>query len=436
MEGEKNTPVTRDETAKSEEVQDIIDRMPTNWTRLVTLIMTGIILVMLILSFVIKYPDTVSGPVTLTSEQAIVRIVAEANGRLHLLKRDKDAVAKGEILGYIESGANLADVLKVEKMLEAYRGMDSDLHPPHNLLLGDLSASYNSFVQACEQMEILRHTKVYRNMRQSLDEQIAVDARLAGNLSTELTLKDKVLGNMADRLSKDSILQRNGALSAELLADRSNNYLSQQEARMNLHNSHIGKESEIKQSRVQIAKTDIQEQEEILKAYTSLSTSLNKLQSDIRQWKKQYLLIASADGTLEHLGFWRENSFVKATQEIFAVLPSRDRLSGEAYIPIAGAGKMELAQDVNIKLNDYPYNEYGLLRGKVASISETVNKVSTAEGDIETYRVRISLPEGATTNFGRRLHLKTEAKGTADIITKKKRLIERLFDNLKSMRDK
>lgn len=436
MEGEKNTPATRDETVKSEEVQDIIDRMPTNWTRLVALIMTGIIIVMLALSFIIKYPDTVSGPVTLTSEQAIVRIVAEASGRLHLLKRDKERVAKGEILGYIESGANLEDVLKAEDMLKGYRGMGSDLHPDHGLQLGDLSASYNSFVQACEQMDILRHTKVYRNMRQSLDEQIAVDARLAGNLSAELALKDKVLGNMADRLSKDSILQRNGALSAELLSDRKNNFLSQQEARLNLHNSHIGKESEIKQSRVQIAKTNIQEQEEILKAYASLSTSLNKLRSDIRQWKKQYLLVASADGTLEYLGFWRENSFVKATQEVFAVLPSRDRLSGEAYIPIVGAGKMELAQDVNIKLNDYPYNEYGLLRGKVASISETVNKVSTAEGDIETYRVRISLPEGATTNFGRKLYLKTEAKGTADIITRKKRLIERLFDNLKSMRDK
>ena len=436
MKGDKDITTARDETAKSEEVQDIIDRMPTNWTRLVTLIMTGIIFVMLILSFVIKYPDTVSGPVTLTSEQAIVRVVSETNGRLHLLKRDKDAVAKGEILGYIESGARLADILKVEKMLEAYHGMDSDLHPPHNLLLGDLSASYNSFAQACEQMDILRHTKVYRNMRQSLDEQIAVDAKLAGNLSAELTLKDKVIGNMADRLNKDSILQCNGALSAELLSDRRNNFLSQQEARLNLRNSHIGKESEIKQSRVQIAKTNIQEQEEILKAYTSLSTSLNKLMSDVRQWKKQYLLVSSIDGTLEYLGFWRENSFVKAAQEIFAVLPSKNRISGEAYIPIVGAGKIEVAQDVNIKLNDYPYNEYGLLKGKVASISETVNKVSTAEGDVETYRVKISLDNGATTNFGRRLHLKTESKGTADIITKKKRLIQRLFDNLKAMGDK
>ena len=42
---------------RSEEVTDIIERMPTGWTNLVTAIITAIVLVMVTLGCVIKYPD-------------------------------------------------------------------------------------------------------------------------------------------------------------------------------------------------------------------------------------------------------------------------------------------------------------------------------------------------------------------------------------------
>ena len=127
---------------------------------------------------------------------------------------------------------------------------------------------------------------------------------------------------------------------------------------------------------------------------------------------------------------------MQANQEIFSILPICNTIYGEAYIPVIGAGKIKIGQDVNIKLNDYPYDEYGLVKGRVVGISETTNSVVTAEGTVETYRVKIRLPNGSTTNFGKSLNLKSEAKGQADIITKKKRLMQRLFDNLKSKQDK
>lgn len=46
---------------RSEEVDDIIERMPTIWTNIVVAIITVIIVVMLTLACVISYPDTVRG---------------------------------------------------------------------------------------------------------------------------------------------------------------------------------------------------------------------------------------------------------------------------------------------------------------------------------------------------------------------------------------
>jgi len=83
-------------------------------------------------------------------------------------------------------------------------------------------------------------------------------------------------------------------------------------------------------------------------------------------------------------------------------------------------------------MDNYPYDEYGLLKGVVKSVSRITNKIKTQNGDMDTYLVIISFPDGTLTNFGKILPLDFETKGTVEIITKRKRLIERLFDNLKS----
>ena len=85
-----------------------------------------------------------------------------------------------------------------------------------------------------------------------------------------------------------------------------------------------------------------------------------------------------------------------------------------------------------IKLDNYPYLEYGILRGTVESISQITSAISlTGAGSMDTYRVEVVLQEEGKTNYGAHLNLAAEAKGTAEIITKKRVLLERLFDNLK-----
>jgi hypothetical protein len=105
---------------------------------------------------------------------------------------------------------------------------------------------------------------------------------------------------------------------------------------------------------------------------------------------------------------------------------------GEAHISSFGAGKVKVGQEVNIKLNDFPYDEFGLLKGRVTAISQLASKTQVKDRTIETYLVQISFPKGLITNFGHQLSLNFETKGTAEIIIQPKRLLQRLFDNLKA----
>lgn len=103
---------------RSEEVHDIVERMPTRWAAWTALVVTVLMGVVLALGFVIEYPDTVSGQISLTSGNAPVRLVAGSSGRLHLLVRNRMPVDGGTVLAYIENGAILEDVIKLERFTE------------------------------------------------------------------------------------------------------------------------------------------------------------------------------------------------------------------------------------------------------------------------------------------------------------------------------
>ena len=196
------------------------------------------------------------------------------------------------------------------------------------------------------------------------------------------------------------------------------------------------KQSEVAHNQLELQRIILEETEAKEKAYSELMSRKNELINNVSIWKEHFLLYSPVEGTLEYLGFWRDNSYIQAGQEIFSIMPDKNDIIGEVVIPALGAGKVELGQTVNVKINNYPYDEYGLMKGVVKSVSRMTNKLKAQDGYVDAYLVVVSFPNGMKTNFGNTLPIDLESKGTAEIITKRKRLIERLFDNLKSKGEK
>lgn len=412
---------------RSEEVQDIIERMPTRWCAWVALIVSILMSMLIGLSFLISYPDTVDGEVSITGAKAPLRLVSRSNGRLHLLKEPNQTISQNATIAYIESGASYNDV----QLLKAY--LERSPKPlPSNLKLGELGGSYNSYLIAVEHWERLMKSDRYKTMRKSIEAQIQSNKDVVQQLSNSLAFKEKVLYNLQKAMERDSILASKKVVSKSELEQTQNSLLAQAEAEASLRSSQLMKQAEIKTSQIEIARSHIEEDEQLEAAYIDMMAKRNLLQTELRLWEEKYVIKAPTNGKLDYLGFWRENLMVKEGVELFTILPQHGEIMGEAYIPAIGAGKVKVGQLVNIKLNDYPYDEFGLLCGKVVSISPLMNKVQMNNAVVETYLVRIAFPQGVTTNFDHKLSLNFESKGTAEIVTKPKRLIERLFDNLKA----
>ena len=95
----------------------------------------------------------------------------------------------------------------------------------------------------------------------------------------------------------------------------------------------------------------------------------------------------------------------KRSEEVFSIVPLQEDIIGQVLLPASGAGKVDVGNDVIIKLDNYPYIEFGSIKGKVKSISLVTKKLKTETSNIETYLVIVSLPDGLTTNYGESLYL-------------------------------
>ena len=408
----KSELVKCDIDRRSEEVTDIIERMPTGWTRIMVTIIMILVFVMVSLGFIIKYPDTVMGQITITCEKAPVRLISSASGRLQLLVNNNSKVEKGTCLGYLETGAVYEDVLRVDIICSVILKEDTQLSLPCNLELGALSVYYNDFVLAYNLYDKLRRTKVYENMRQKLHNQRISDMQVSENLEKEVSLSDQVIANMSEQYKFDSLLYRTGALSEEDMIKQYNAVLSSRQSNIELKSMGLVKRSEINSIDIELAKIDVNVREELNSAYCSMASKFNVLVNQVRQWKEHYLFIAPISGILQYQEFWRNNMYVNISSEVFSISPDRNHIIGELIVPAAGAGKIKIGQDVNVKLADFPYDEYGYVRGQVGSMATITHSMETSEGKIKGYLVTVSFPDGLITNFRKQLHLNFESVGS------------------------
>lgn len=117
MNKEKNTNIPK----RTEEVQDIIDRMPGKTAMMVALFVIALAGLLLLAGWVIKYPESVKGSITLTTKRPPVRQVANVSGDLIMLKDiSHESINKNEMFAVIESAGNPWHIQLIDSLISVY----------------------------------------------------------------------------------------------------------------------------------------------------------------------------------------------------------------------------------------------------------------------------------------------------------------------------
>ena len=417
---------------RSEEVQEILTKPPAWIVRWGITLIFLFTLIILVLAFIIKYPDFVTAKVIVSTEQPTERIVARFSGALDdIYISNGDTVRVGQKLAVIRNTANINDVYYLKSIVDTLsiraENLEFPLDTVSKLELGDIESAYIGFEKNYVDLQLMEDLNPYLNeldgTRQSL---VEIKSRLKNQIDQRRLLEQEYALEQMD-FDRHQQLYEKGVISQQEYESKKLELLQMDK---NISTMAIS----ISQLREAIASTDqnlkttkINEQEDDMRLLRNLSQSLNTLKMAIRQWEHNYVLMSSTEGIVGFHEFWGENQFINSGEMVFSILPTDTSvLVGKLVLPSQNAGKVVPGQKVLVKLDNFPYQQYGMLVGQVENISVSPDN----EGN---YFVYISLPEGTSTSYNQTLPFEQELLGNAEIITENLSVAERLFYKFKEL---
>jgi len=418
---------------RSEEFQEVLGSVPSWILRWGFTLLAVIIVVVLIGSCIFKYPDVITSEMTLTGSNPPSSIISKASGRIKELNvQDNQEVKVGDYLAVIENPACTQDVLILKNYLLSIHCLDSLTElPSKKITLGNMQSIYSSFYTTLSEYQEFNRLQYYSKKTDIIKERINRYNKYVTDLSRQAIIIKEQLDIATGKFKRDSLLHHSGLLSDEELETSKNQYL---QGRLSFENI----QTDLGNTRLQI----IQMKENLLDGENQLIEKKNELENqlkgyisqlltEIQEWEMNYVLISPTDGEITFTNYWTVNQNITSGENVFNIIPLHaGEFIGKALLPIVRSGKVNVGQNVNIRFNNFPDNEYGIVKGIVRNIS--LVPVNSKDNTIN-YIVEISLPQGLKTTYKKDLPYLPEMTAQADIITDNLSLMERLVMPLKKI---
>lgn len=416
---------------RSEEYQEVLGATP-NWIlRSGITIILLVIIILLIGSWFFKYPDVLNSRVVILTENPPVQLKAYASGKLtHIFYSENQDVQQDSVVAVIENTANLNDIFLISIMLDTL----SDIrYFPENidLKLGELQQTWSGLVRIISSYRNFIEIDYYEQKNKSLTSQINYYNKYYSGLLNQVKIMDKENSLALVQFERDKSLYNDNVIAKIDFEKSEQTYLQQKRNYESSKTSLINTQMQINQLYQQILDNNIQKTNELNTYEIQIEDALQGFKSQLAKWKQSYLIISPIDGRVSFNKVWFENQSVSAGDLIVTIIPKNEmRIIGKADIPSTGVGKVKPGQTVNIKLDNYPYMEFGMLKAKVKNIS--LVPITTEQGIF--YSAEIELNDSILkTNYNKIIPFSQNMAGTAEIITEDVRLLERFLNPLRSI---
>ncbi|MEI6766224.1 MAG: HlyD family efflux transporter periplasmic adaptor subunit [Bacteroidota bacterium] len=424
---------------RSEEVDEILTRKPRWVVRWGIMTILIVIVLILVCSYFIRYPDIISTHIVITTENIPVNLVPKSGGKIsQLYVKDRQEVKAGEIIAIIENPANYNDVFRLDSLLKALSFLkksntglaastDIDsIETNSTYILGELQQPYANFVKSLNDYKLYIITDFNHKKINALRAQSGKYRELQSRLMSQSNIILQQLELAKSQYARDSLLFAGKAIPAAELEKSKGGLLQNRYSWMSARGSVDNARISVLQIEQNILELEQQYQEQKTKMVNDISDNYEILLNQVSTWYQTYILKSPIDGKITFTKYWSANQDIKPGEVAFTIVPAGSaKIIGKTELPAAGAGKVREGQKVNVKIDNYPYMEYGMVSGLVGTLSLVPNQ--------KLYTVEIIFPDGLKTNYKRELPFGQQMEGSADIITDNLRLIERFFNPVKAL---
>jgi HlyD family secretion protein len=414
---------------RSDSVEEIISKPPRWIVRWGVTMFFALIVLLLAFSWFVKYPDVVRAPLTLTTRNVPATLMARASGKITgVFFQEGDSVSAGDLVAVIENPANYREVLKADSLLAGTRDWNeairSGIFQQNFAQLGGINSLYSSFLsKLSEYADYLEKDYDGQKIR-SLRKQLNFYDQLVHQQKKQAALQEQQYTIAQAQYRRDSALWSQKVLSDKDFEESKKAYLRELSTTESMQTTLV--QTMLNQTTVEqeLIASELQRNGTINKYHLALDELKTNIGAAIAAWKQEFLLISNIDGKVTFSKVWQTGQNVQPGEAVATVIPYHETSTiGIILLPPAGSGKVKVGHRVNITLDNFPYLEYGMLTGKVKSIS-------TVPAD-NNFRVEIEFPEGLKTNYGKDIPADREFSGTAEIVTDDRRLLIRLVSPLR-----
>ncbi|MFK7787568.1 MAG: HlyD family secretion protein [Crocinitomicaceae bacterium] len=415
---------------RSEDVQEILTRMPS-WTIRWGITVISVILAMFIfVTWLIKYPDTIDGQIIVTSQTPPIRLVNKTAGTLEsVLVKDGDVVEKGDPLARFENSINQEDIERAMNFidrLERYLNGEGEMpNFPNSLSFGEHQVSWNELKRNYYQYQFLNGSDIIRQRLSFIQNEISLLQSSISISNQQVALTKKQLERQRENYEVSKKLAAAGTISKTQLNADEEAFENTEMKLQNLNEDQIQKRIRVNQLKKEREELQFDSDQNAEELHVALTNNIRTIKSQVGQRSMFYVIRAPVSGEVTIPELIVESQYYEAGNPLFVVSHGSDDYTATMTVPKRGAGKIKLGQKVRIALTDYPEDEFGTVEGKVTNVAKVPGK--------DGYRVNISLPKGLETSYKTSIQGLPEMTGQASIITEDLRLIQRIFDQFRKL---
>ena len=385
------------------------------------------LLVLLLMSYLIKYPEYIDAEINVVSEDHIKRLISKKSGNVKLLLDNGSLVKAGEELAYIEnptiqlkSLTNLIDSISNQNLIE-----NPNFILPDNISLGELEPYYIDFLKKRKDFFIFENVAAKKNNKNNLHQSLLLNKQVKNNILKEREISNQELLVEREKLTRAKNLQREGIISKSDLNKAEQDFLEFQKRLQN----NITTTSQVAVNEIEVSNNinnlEYQIKEDEIKYRQELENSFSRLRSEVNNWKFNNSFISPTNGKLVFNNNWSDGQFISESQEFGAIIPTNSNdIFCSGLMKSFQSGKVKKGQKVKIYLDGFNFEEYGILEGSVDEIYPIPERSKDGK---YFYKLKIKLIHGLVTSLNKKIPYTPDLNGNAKIVTMDISLLERLF---------
>ncbi|WP_430405835.1 hypothetical protein [Fluviicola sp.] len=254
----------------------------------------------------------------------------------------------------------------------------------------------------------------------SIQREIAFREQLQAISSKKITLSEDEYELIEEQLASSERLADQSAISKHTLSQDKRTKTQAQQSVQSQKESHVQNLITLNSLRKEYLRLEHDDRMKNVQKLTEIQVGVTALRNSFKIWEKNSAWVAPCSGKVLFNKSLQVNRFYKANEASIVIVPKGSGYSARAAIKASGAGKVRMGQSVFIELVDFPKSEFGVLEGRVSSMTQ-IDRAGK-------YEVGIDLPKQLKTSYNKIIPPKAQLKGMAKIITKNKRLLARFFE--------